>query len=458
MRAVVTGGEVLDDDPTRELLEALLPRERGTPVWMFVRNDEAVRLFAPRWPGVRFAQIGATTEALGALPWESAILVLPGSDHEDDGTDVVGSMNTSLDAGGRYVIGRLARAWIEALGESIGRGRTAVLVSPRADDPALTALAELLDANVPAVRLFGMYVPSVLGFVEMDRGDDDAEPEAADEGDDPIAYGEDEISRIPTWARGGRLDVDDDADDGGDEIEAEDEAVPLSFDNALAQRAPKLLGVLAVLGRLTEAAEGLTLVEVDADATDEAGTAELRRALAQSRRQLDLLALERQRVVEQLDASQAESATLREAVGQLRDQLAGGIEASATAEKERLDAALSREQSLRWRVAALERELADLRVRPVDELEAEVATLRARLAAAPEVRAASASAPAEQVRAVRRVIGYDAARRLPVGAAGDGGRTAALRAVEGLLRRRDRGDAVTALRRKLRILRRRLGG
>ncbi len=449
MRAVATGGETFDDDPTRELLEALLPRERGTPVWMFVRNDEAVRLFSPRWPGVRFSQIGAAIEAIGVLPWESAMVVLSGSDDEDDGTDVGGPMRTSVDAGGRYVIGRMARAWIDALGETLSRGRTAMLVSPRADDPALTALSELLDASMPAVRMFGMYVPSVLGFVEMDRGEGGEEPEASDGGG--------EISRIPTWARAGRIDVEDDADDGGDELGREDDGVPLSFDNSLAQGAPRLVGVLAVVGRLTETAEGLTLVEVDAGNTDEAGSTDLRRVLGQLRRQHDLVALERQRAVEQLDALQAENATLREALGELRDQLANGVEATAAADAERLDAALSREQSLRWRVAALERELAALRVRPVDELEAELASLRLQVAAPPAVAPAEL-APGAPPGARPRAVAYDAARRLAVGAGHEGGRTAALRVIDGLLRRQDRGPQVAALRRKLRALRRRLGG
>ncbi|MBK8238105.1 MAG: hypothetical protein IPK74_21460 [Deltaproteobacteria bacterium] len=39
------------DAPWRELLDALVPRERGVPVWMLVGTDDTARLLAPHWPG-----------------------------------------------------------------------------------------------------------------------------------------------------------------------------------------------------------------------------------------------------------------------------------------------------------------------------------------------------------------------------------------------------------------------
>ncbi|HET6582664.1 MAG TPA: hypothetical protein VFG69_04440, partial [Nannocystaceae bacterium] len=133
-----------------------------------------------------------------------------------------------------------------------------------------------------------------------------------------------------------------------------------------------------------------------------------------------------------------------------------------TATGERLDATLAREQSLRWRVSALERELDALRVRPVEELEAELAAARAQAAAAAAAVDSGGAGGDEAVGGATngaRRVGTDDARRLPALRAGGSGRTAALRAVEGLVRRIDRGAIGTNdLRRELSALRRRLRG
>jgi hypothetical protein len=114
-------------------------------------------------------------------------------------------------------------------------------------------------------------------------------------------------------------------------------------------------------------------------------------------RQADLAAIERQRLAEQLDEAEERIASLVEE----REQLLEGeldLEATRTPEMAalsplptpadagdaaaRLDAALAREQALRWELAQVSAELEQARSRPVDELEAEVAELRARLEAA----------------------------------------------------------------------------
>ncbi|MFO0636118.1 MAG: hypothetical protein U0168_25055 [Nannocystaceae bacterium] len=90
----------------------------------------------------------------------------------------------------------------------------------------------------------------------------------------------------------------------------------------------------------------------------------LRRQLHETRRLADLSALERQRLVERVDGLEGDNATLREALASCASSSRGrSIPGSRPSG---FDAALSREQSLRWRVAALEREIAELRVRPVD--------------------------------------------------------------------------------------------
>jgi hypothetical protein len=213
---------------------------------------------------------------------------------------------------------------------------------------------------------------------------------------------------------------------------------------------------------------------------DDESASPLRHQLVQARRHADTVALERQRLVEHIDAIDADNGALREAVSQLRDQLAGSLDEPSG---ERLDAALAREQSLRWRVAALERELEALRIRPVGELEAELAAVRARAESqAPSQTHAhsageshddppAAGGPANGTRRPQapsaRVVVDDARRLLAVRSACSG-RTAALRAIEGLVRRIDRGRgrgedrggnmSAIDLRRELTALRRRLRG
>jgi len=491
-----------------ELLDALLPRERGVPVWMIVGNDETARALAPSRPGVRFVPASAGVDVLARERWEVVLLGLR-TNADDMGTDATG-LATTIDEGPARAFGRHASVWMDAIADAVARGRSAVLAVD-ADEGAYESLVEVTTTLFGDARMYAVYRPSIVAFVELDGGeqgggngfDDAAAGELGDalddEGiDEPNADDdEDELSAIPTHNRYDRWDVDDDA---GEEESDEDEAVPLSFDNTLGIAEPRFVAYVALVGP-GETPEGLTLVEVPpaaaarpAEVIEPADPA-LRHQLAQARRQADLVAIERQRLVEHIDAIEADNAALREAVAQLRDQLAGALEPAAAGE--RLDAALAREQSLRWRVAALERELAELRVRPVDELEAELASARARLSAvsepaAPRVVAADRTEDADDhAHAQRggdrgpappphetdddvdggpngappsnghlgRRVGTDDARRLPAVRAAASGRTAALRAVEGLVRRIDRGAIGTIdLRRELTALRRRLRG
>src|SRR5262245_22020253 len=85
------------DAPWRELLAALVPAERGVPVWMLVRGDELARSLAPYWPGTRFMSLAAAEDLLARAPWEVAIVHLVDG-AEDRQTEVVGSMVTRVDA------------------------------------------------------------------------------------------------------------------------------------------------------------------------------------------------------------------------------------------------------------------------------------------------------------------------------------------------------------------------
>jgi hypothetical protein len=444
--------------PVLELVEALLPRARGVPVWMIVGSDEIARRLAPSRPGVRFVAATAAADVFARHPWEVALVALRTSTDEMF-TDVGGYAVTTIDEGPGRAFGRHAAGWMSAIADAVGLGRSAVLAVD-ADDAAYDALVESAAAYFSAARIYAMYAPAMLAFVELDDAQED---------DDGNGFDGHDISAVPTYNRIEGAPADRwDVDDGG-EAEADDEddedAVPLSFDNTLGAAEPRFLGYLAIASG-DEAPDGLTLVEVTGSVGgDDDQDNGLRHQLASARRQADLVAIERQRLVEHIDAVEADNAALREAVAQLRDQLAGTLEPDGG---ERLDEALAREQSLRWRVAALERELEALRVRPVAELEADLAAARARLVALADAEGAQADRVAadtdsetvsDAVSNGARRIGTDDARRLPAMRAAASGRTAALRAVEGLVRRIDRGAIGTIdLRRELSALRRRLRG
>lgn len=455
-----------EEAPWRDLLAALIPRERGVPVWMLVRGDELARSLAPHWPGTRFMSLAAAEDLLERAPWELAIVHLVDGG-EDRNTEVLGTMVTRVEPGVSAGL-RRAGELLGELGTAIDRGRQ-VIVSTGGEDVDYESFARLVGDRLPGARIYGAYRPGMFAFVEFDD-----ETEAEDDDDELDASSRaGELSdartnvRVDTW------------DTGDDEDEIEEDVVPLSFDNTLVGGDPVFSTWLAVAGDGIELAEGLTLVELPGGGEADSSAGALRRQLHETRRLADLGALERQRQVERIDGLVAENAALREALAQLREQLAGALDPSAAAE--RLDAALAREQSLRWRVAALERELGELRVRPVDELEAELARTQAELVglrsasaqrptpgtAQPEPAEPSPAASAEPASAatvdlhapaavVHRPAAPDAARRLAAVRASSG-RTAALRQVEGLVRRIDRGRLVTgALRRELVALRRRL--
>lgn len=184
------------------------------------------------------------------------------------------------------------------------------------------------------------------------------------------------------------------------EAEAEDGTAAIEVDNSLGSEAPRFEAFVAVIGP-TKAAEGLTFVELPARWEAQAGSASasaslgrgadpaatraeleelaaLRVQLAEAQKIGDRQAIDRQRLLEELERAEDRIAGLEEEL-----DLGEGDEAEVQREHgERLDEALAREQSLRWEVERLRGELEHQQVRPVDELEAEVASLRAQLAQA----------------------------------------------------------------------------
>jgi hypothetical protein len=241
--------------PVLELVDALLPRERGVPVWMIVGSDEIARRLAPSRPGVRFVAATAAADVFARHPWEVALVALRTSTDEMF-TDVGGYAVTTIDEGPGRAFGRHAAGWMSAIADAVGLGRSAVLAVD-ADDAAYDALVESAAAYFSAARIYAMYAPAMLAFVELD--------DAQEEDDDGNGLDAHDISAVPTYNRIEGAPADRwDVDDGG-EAEADDEddedAVPLSFDNTLGAAEPRFLGYLAIASG-DEAPDGLTLVEV----------------------------------------------------------------------------------------------------------------------------------------------------------------------------------------------------
>lgn len=435
------------DAPWRTLLEALVPRERSVATWMVVGSEPTARLLAPYFAGVRFIPADAIDDRFARLPWETALVTL----------DLRGEAASVATAPARLgVTTRTVETILVDVAAACGPGRIAVVAAmgPQLD---YEGFVEQLRPTFGEVRVYGGYAPSMIAFAEF-ASDADAIAGQFDTGDD-----DPDTFRVPpplqprAW--------EDDPWDEGDTPQDDEDAVPLVFDNTLGPATPAYGVWIGVVGASVEFGEGLTLVELPpveggaATAGTEASAA-LRTQLQETRKVAELGALERQRLVERVDAALAENAGLRDAVAQLREQLAGALDPAVGGE--RLDAALAREQALRWRVAALEREVAQLRIQPVDELTAELEALRARLETVGAQRAqARTTAPepaAPEPAGPRTATNPDAARRLGSRRPGSG-RTAALRVVEALVRRIDRGQVERgSLRRELVALRRRLRG
>lgn len=330
------GGE----GPLDELVDALVPRVSKARTWMAVADEAVARELAQTRPGTGFLPRGSFADVVAHRDWAVALVELSAL-HDDA-------------PGGK----RLR----EVLAERAQEGRT-VIVSARSapgeedEDAGFAALSQLLDDELGGGRIFGVYRPPMAAVIDF-GGDEDEEDEAR-EGDD---------------------DADDEAadDDDGD--------VPLSFDNTLGSQSPAFVEYVAVAGRVPVLPVGMTLVELPAGApsAEQSSDGALRAQLVQAQRQAELAAIDRQTLLEKVDALESAQARLEQQAAELRDHLARAVteEAPQAAEAaQRLQAALADNQALRWKSQQLERELEAAKARPVEALEAEVAALRAELAA-----------------------------------------------------------------------------
>ncbi|MCA9714350.1 MAG: hypothetical protein H6713_21110 [Myxococcales bacterium] len=263
------------------------------------------------------------------------------------------------DAGAREAV-------LDALAEGAARGRTVALLEPltagAAIEPALGELADAVLRRFAGARLYALSPVDGVGV--FDCG----------------AVGEDAVR------------------------EGDDADVPIVFDNTLASETPRYAYALALINGVAPP-DGMTLVELpgedDApeDARDGAGASPLaqtvellRRQYARARRQAELAELARQASLAELERALARGATLGARVEALERDLADALElrsqalepargvASETLEDARADALRAGLVAARWELEQAALELERLTLRPVDALEAEIASLRVQLA------------------------------------------------------------------------------
>ncbi|MCH9680885.1 MAG: hypothetical protein K0V04_05580 [Deltaproteobacteria bacterium] len=327
-----------DDNPIEQLVDALVPRVPKARTWVAVTDEAVARELAQTRPGTGFLPRSSFADVVEHREWSVALVELAALSGDAVGGDRLARQLAARAADGRTVI-VAARA----------------SASPGDDeDEGFAALSELLETQLGGGRIFGIYRPQMAAVVDFGTDDDE----------------------------------DDDDDDD----------VALTFDNTLGPQAPGFVEYLGVAGDLEDLPEGMTLVELPAAAgrVDRGeGDDGLRAQLVQAQRQAELAAIDRQALLEKVDQLEAAHGTLTQQATELRDRLARAVteEAPASSEAaERLQASLADNQALRWRVQQLDRELADARARPVEDLEAEVARLRAEVAAAAPVVASPPAA------------------------------------------------------------------
>ncbi len=352
--------------PLAELADDLLPRGAGgPPAWCAVSEVQTEALQRSR-PGTRFVSVDAVVEVLQHQSWEVALVDLRPFLSTDDTDDRIDRDRGEVEA----QLGPDGPGLVDALAAGIELMRTVVLSVPIRDYPrsarGLTyeELADLV-GRLGGGRIYALFDSPMAGVVEYGEP---VEPPFEDE----TALGEDGIF--------------DDDDDGEDEPDEDDDA-PLTFDNTLALAEPWVASFLAVVGAPGVLAEGLTLLELPPAEEEGRSEAANRGELQEVRRQADLVAIQRQQLLETVSALRHDNAVLLDELDGARrvgmEQVPAVIPPPVgEGAPVRPDEEVAREQELQWRVAALEGEAKRLRERPVTELEAEVATLRAQLAQA----------------------------------------------------------------------------
>lgn len=358
--------------PGAQALLAELVPERSSSVWLLAERPADL-------PGPRRRGVHAIDEFEGLLaqtPWEVAVVDLARSF-----VDVASLSRFAARARGRIENRLETRAFrlLSALAEGAAQGRTVIVSTPAASQGGLSLadFQDLLEQHFPRARVYALAAVAVA--VAVDCGEVVREDE--DDGDDLALAGPDR--------------------DEGDDAPGDDEAPPLAFDNRLGEdlRYDTYLALINAPGEPV----GVTLVELPAAAEAtraEARPAEPARAgrgdaelenlkiqLGQARRQVELAAIARQSLVEQLDAAQARVDSLEDQIAEMQRRLAaapaeartGVAEAPRPAVDPRPDATQATLLTLRWELEMTREELRKALGRPVEAIEREVAELRARL-------------------------------------------------------------------------------
>lgn len=397
----------------RALLDDLLPAGGGgrdlAATWMGMERGRMAAQYARRFGGVIFGDLEAATSFAEDEDWQCALVDLGGL-LDDAGPGEDPSLETRLRPA-------LAAA-LESIGEHIeDEGRRLVLSAP-ADDVAgvrgvsLDRFVEYIDETFGGARVYALASAPMVAVFEIDRDadeDDDLEAEEPEEdtaiidtasrsedGDDD-AYDAELDEAEATWSQGPgpRTQVQLE----GDELEEP----TIDLETSLASAEPKFIAFVAVVDT-PNAAHGVaqvTYVELPGPAdeapaspaareSEGADAAGLRAQLAQAQRQAELLALEKQRLLEELEEAHDELDALADPESTVSGRHNPDGEQMGSDGQARLDAALAQAQELRWRVRELEGRNAELLARPVSELEASHAQLQAELDALRSSPAAAA--------------------------------------------------------------------
>jgi hypothetical protein len=330
------------EGPLAALLAELIPGEGGdASVWVALHHDRRAASFARAHSGTVFVGLDDAVELASEEDWKVALLNLDGADGARIGEGA----------------GQGLEACLEILGERVEDDptRSVILTLSCGDDEDATyeQLAEHVDERFGDGRIYGLTRPGMVAFYDF----------------------------------GPVLEVE-----GEGEADAE---VGVEVDNVLGTQTPKFEAFIAVIGASLPG-EGVTYVELPTPTIDGprevagVGTTRaeaeeltaLRAQLAEAQRRGDMHAIERQAQLEQLEQAEDRIASLGEALESSRADTPEDAAAAASArssEGPRVDELLAREQSLRWEVDRLRGELEHARARPVEMLEAEVVSLRAKL-------------------------------------------------------------------------------
>lgn len=368
-----------------ELLAELVP-ERANTVWLLAQRPDD--LAGPRRRGVHALE--EFDGLLAQAPWEVAIVEL-GQFLVDAGS----LSRFAARARGRLENRLDTRAFrlLSAAAEGALGGRT-VIVSVPAQSRGGLALAEfqeLLEQHFPRSRVYALAPVPVA--VVVDCGEVVREDE--DEGD----AGEDDDDRPPPLGFDNRLgeDLRYDTYLALVNAPAEPEGVTLVELPAAALLAPRVVEAprAAEVTRPGSGPHEAARAQEARSSRTEAELENLKIQLAQARRQVELAAIARQSLVEQLDAAQARVDNLEDQVAeQQRRQSASEVgerplrsgpapavvpTMEAAAVDARPDATQATLLALRWELEQARDELRKALGRPVDALERELAELRARL-------------------------------------------------------------------------------